>query len=156
MRDRDAAERDRQRAEELQGHREAEPDPVDRGVQGEVHRREDQPEQQGRPPLGPGEAAQPRPGDRQQDGGRDELPDRDHAGRTDGGEGVRAEGGADLVAGAAGQHRQRPRSPSTGAGSGAGAVAGDRVTVATLMGRSVAAGEPIREMHDAGSYTIWL
>ena len=54
-------QRDRQRAEELQGHRQAQPDPVDGQVQRQVHGGEDQRQGQDRAPLLPGERGEPRP-----------------------------------------------------------------------------------------------
>ena len=75
-----AGQRDRQRAEELQRHRQAEADPVDRGVQRQVHRaRTPAPSSQHRPPLPPGERAQPGPADRQQHDPGHPLPDGDDA-----------------------------------------------------------------------------
>ena len=57
---RDPSQRDGQRAEELQRDGQAEPDPVDRRVQRQVHRREHHGQPQHRPPLRRGERAQPR------------------------------------------------------------------------------------------------
>ena len=108
-----------QRAEELQRRRQAQVDAAERRVEAEVHRGEDQRQQQRGPPLRPGEATERRPGDRQQHRGGDQLADGHHAGHPDGGVREGADGRA---------HLRRRRAPGHGQGAAeqAGAAPGRR------------------------------
>ena len=122
----------RQRPEELQRHRQPEPDPVDRRVQRHVHGRE----HRGQPSTGRHcrrvKDRSRGPAHRQQDHAGHPLADRHHPDRPDHREGQRADRGAGLVATA----RCRASAPRHGAGPppGAGADGGaaGRVGVARM------------------------
>jgi hypothetical protein len=109
-------QRDGKRAEELQRHRQAEAEPADRAVQGQVHGAVGRREQQHRPPLRPGERAPPRAAGGQQHDPGDPLAHGDHAGRADHPERQRPGGRAELIGqgGAGHQRRAAPRPARTG------------------------------------------
>ncbi|HEV7205050.1 MAG TPA: hypothetical protein VGN18_10585 [Jatrophihabitans sp.] len=98
-------ERNRERPEELQRHRQSQADAVDCRVQAEVHDDEHAAQREHRPPLGPAESSQRRSRDRDQDQRGDDLADRDHADRTDRAEGVSADRCAELIARPTGDER---------------------------------------------------
>ena len=116
---------DGERAEELQRHRQAEAEPADRGVQGQVHGAVGRREQHHRAPLRPGERAPPgAPGGQQHDPG-DPLADRDHARRADHAERQCRGRRAQLVGQGTAEHQGRAR-PRAGSGTGGAAPGGRR------------------------------
>ncbi|GAB3551696.1 hypothetical protein GCM10027404_21280 [Arthrobacter tumbae] len=89
--------RDCQRAQELEGHGEPQPDTLHCRVKPEVHGSKHDREEDDRPPLRPREPPNMRPDGRQQNGGRDDLPERDHPGRPQHGKCKRTRRGAELI-----------------------------------------------------------
>ncbi|MCE0764544.1 hypothetical protein LWC35_16735 [Pseudonocardia kujensis] len=75
------ADRDRERAEELERDGEAESDAVDGGVEAEIHDAERRGQAEHRAPLLPGHRPEARPCDRGQDERGDQLAHRDHPDR---------------------------------------------------------------------------
>ena len=134
-----------QRPEELQRRRQAQVDAAEGRVEAQVHRGEDHRQQQRRPPLGPGEAAERRPGDRQQHRGGDQLAHGDDPGHPDGGVREGAHGRA---------HLRRRRAPGHGEGAaeqaGARAADGgrhDQLGLERGHGRSLGGPRTAGEMH---------
>jgi hypothetical protein len=102
-------ERDGQGAEELQRHRQPQPDAVDRGVQGEVHDPEHRGERQHGPPLRGGELPQARPPDGQHQHPGYPLPHGDDADGPDHREGEGPESRSGLAAQSAAEHQRGSR-----------------------------------------------
>ena len=115
--------RQAERTEQLDRHGDAERDPVDGGVERQVHRRQDQPEGDDGPPVVP-RAAQATAGSQQQHQRGAALPDEHHAGRADVVEQAPGDTRADL-------HRQhRPEQQPDGEAAATGAAG-----TGTVIGR---------------------
>ena len=145
-----------QRAEEFQGDGQPEPDPLDRGIEGQVHHGENQRQPQHHPPLGGTEAPEPRPAHRHQHDGGHPLADRHHPGRTEHGECQRRERGPGLVGQATEQH-QRHTAPAP-PGAGDGGVAGHAgletlggIGAVELHASNAGTMANIRKMHPRGN-----
>lgn len=86
-----------ERSDELEGDRQGQTDPLDRGVQADVHHAEDDRQPEHGPPLVPPKGLQRRTRRRRQGQRGEDLPDRDHADRADRAERQRSQRGSRLV-----------------------------------------------------------